>query len=370
MSEIKDGTMSSYVTMMTQLRNQFIDQYKKTSVEADKEIANGILRQMHILHGHAIYKNYLEKKSIESDLSHLTDENSIKLSVDASLLNLMQNLLRSCIKMLDHTNKIYTENISTDTQSKLSLSPRQSPSKISQLQLDGGREVKIVSKPDNVEELSLGGIINQSDFQPSMISEKFFTEKKMGGARSSEISVPIDQDGMTDYIQNIGTSEAARMLSDYEKDYDQNGGSGPYLTVGENVKIQAPMGIPIQMPVGMPVGMPMGMPVGMSMGMPMGMPMSLNNPTLINYWADWCGHSRQFLPIWKAFKEAARQRYPQLQVTELNIGRNRELEALAREVGVMGYPSVVFLHGGNVHHMKDARTLENIGKFVDSVMNK
>jgi thiol-disulfide isomerase/thioredoxin len=92
----------------------------------------------------------------------------------------------------------------------------------------------------------------------------------------------------------------------------------------------------------------------------------VNKTTIVNYWADWCGYSKNFLKTWNEFLEVAPVKYPGLQILDLNVERNKELNELANKTGVKGYPTVVIYHNGK-RYIKVAGnlSLKDLEKFVD-----
>lgn len=65
--------------------------------------------------------------------------------------------------------------------------------------------------------------------------------------------------------------------------------------------------------------------------------------TVVKFWADWCGPSNTFKPIWHEFTERARKEG--IQVYHVNVGTDPERTELAAKWGVKSYPSVVVISG-------------------------
>jgi len=94
----------------------------------------------------------------------------------------------------------------------------------------------------------------------------------------------------------------------------------------------------------------------------------VTKPTLINYWADWCGASNRFNPTWKTFKSNVETKYPHLQITELNVGNDQKLIKLASRVGVKGYPTLVLFYNNKIHSQAGNMSIDQIHLFIDKVI--
>ena len=95
---------------------------------------------------------------------------------------------------------------------------------------------------------------------------------------------------------------------------------------------------------------------------------NVENPTIINYWAEWCGYSRQFNPIWNDFKKSAATKYPNLQIADYDVGNDDKRIAVSKKAGVTGYPTVVFFYNGNRYSQGGVRSVDKLNEFVDSVL--
>lgn len=94
--------------------------------------------------------------------------------------------------------------------------------------------------------------------------------------------------------------------------------------------------------------------------------MDVKKPTIINYWADWCGYSKKFLPKWEKFKIEAKEKYPNLQVLDLNVKNDEELNNMAKKAGVSGYPTLVLYKDGNKKYsIASNMNTDDIIKFID-----
>jgi len=98
--------------------------------------------------------------------------------------------------------------------------------------------------------------------------------------------------------------------------------------------------------------------------------LDVNKPTLINFWADWCGFSQKFLPVWEEFKKNYKSKFPELQVTELNYGKDVKLDPdltdIAKKAKVEGYPTlVIFANNKKCQKTAGNMTLDELNKFVE-----
>jgi thiol-disulfide isomerase/thioredoxin len=95
--------------------------------------------------------------------------------------------------------------------------------------------------------------------------------------------------------------------------------------------------------------------------------LDLNKPTVINFWADWCGFSNNFKPHWDKFRKTAESKYKNLQVLDVNVEKNNELNSLAKQLNVEGYPTVVFVSDNKIQTLVSGnKTDADIIKFVES----
>jgi len=93
-----------------------------------------------------------------------------------------------------------------------------------------------------------------------------------------------------------------------------------------------------------------------------------NKPTLVNYYAYWCGYSKKFQPKWEEFKGLAKSKFPNLQVIDLDVGNDDNLNDLAGQVGVKGYPTVVLFYKDKIVS-RGSGDAKDIIKFVEDNMN-
>ncbi len=148
----------------------------------------------------------------------------------------------------------------------------------------------------------------------------------IGRSNPAKINKFIEKN-TTDYVNNITTTDANNLYSTYNKN-TQTGG-----------QVETVNGYDI------------------------------NNPTIVNYWADWCGYSKKFSPHWEKFKKTAITNFPNLQITEINVKTDKELNSLAKRAGVNGYPTVIFYYDKKPnYHIAGNSTDEDINNFIRKIM--
>jgi thiol-disulfide isomerase/thioredoxin len=312
----------------------------------------------------------MEKIAIlNKGINNATEDDFIKLSTNASLLYVIHKHVRSCEKIVyNPKNKSLASNIITTTDSdetaitapeskavanqaggQISEDIKQNASKVYNVikqdvgkvsdwikqkigrvpeqnpQLNQPINALIKKNGDATEELSIKGLETETEFNPKLASEKFFPA-------SAEKKTKVKNTGtenLTEYINNLTSSEAGHLESAYDKNILK-------ATTAQDIGKKK---------------------------------FDVNKPTLINYWADWCGYSQKFREHWEKFKSTADRNHPNLQVTELNVQRDATLNDLAKKVGVNGYPTLVLFNNGRKYHRTAGELkAEDVEKFVNEVL--
>ncbi|XWV26173.1 thioredoxin domain-containing protein [Tupanvirus soda lake] len=397
MSEIAHRNMNVHTNKITSMRNKFVG-----ICNADNETtALDLLMQMRLIHGCAIYDDAAEKHTILSKgIDNISDEEFIKLSTNASLLHVIHNHIRYCEKLLykckRQSGNINPIQITTDSEMQ---SATQSVSRGKESSFDNAMESKgkstvssknisknnnkvvpVVTKVSaNTEELSLKNIETENSNQVGIESDSLgplrsqdlfdmedqsaITIKKIpSGASQSNISTnrnpttntstntSVLTGGMrttnynssmntSDYINNLTSTEAERLASDYQKTQNNNMNSKSNSSGNYDKSIQSFSNFKV------------------------------DKPTLINYWADWCGPSKAFKPNWDKFVSTYKNKFQDLQVTDLNVKTDKKLNKLASDAGVQGYPTIVFFYNGTKYpKVASGMTVDDINNFITNTM--
>ena len=416
MSDIAHRNMNVHTNNITSLKNKFVTVCKT----GDDNGALEILKQMRIIHGRALYESAIDKQNIfTKGVEHATDDDWIKLSTNDSFLYVMHDHIRNCEKLAYQCKKGSTmpiqvssdSELKTATQSNLgkesSFANAMSKRTSSREQSKASGVTPIVNKiSENTEELSLQNIQtetpsytmsdNMSEFRLGDLFETDDREtlivKKIGEfgqnlsknaaefgqnltkkateigqnltKNAAEIGQNLTKNIMTggenklidntsydmntsEYINNITSTEASRLASEYQKMQPSlnQANTNSIKTLGQINKT-----------------------------------LDINKPTLVYYWADWCGYSIKFNPTWKEFETNSKNKFPNLQIVELNVNDDKqilngkklskvELNKLASDVGVEGYPTIVLFYNKKTYPKIVSRaSVDDINNFIKNIM--
>jgi thiol-disulfide isomerase/thioredoxin len=373
MSEITGGSIISQVThrninvytnKVTSLKKQFANQYK-----TDKESAITTIKQMRTNHGIAIYDDFVDKVNIsKKGIDSTTDDDWIKLSANASLLHVIHNHIRYCERLLFNYNhgNLASTLLSSDTEMQTMTPSNESDvarqetsfqnaltrknksqdpfvdayvsgmlsSNTKSTQKNSGY-AKINRTSMNTDELSLdipSDTVNATPIRPSDL----FSETDNGSVAHNDEQYNnndlTNTANTSEYIKNLTSSEAARLASEYDKNK---------TNMGQLINQETQTGGAF----------------------------NKTDPTLINYYATWCGYSQKFLPVWEEFKNKG-NKHKELQITDMDVGTDKELNRIASEVGVKGYPTIVLFYKGKTYpKVASSLTVEDINNFVKSIIS-
>ena len=82
-----------------------------------------------------------------------------------------------------------------------------------------------------------------------------------------------------------------------------------------------------------------------------------SKPTLVDFWAEWCGPCKQIGPI---LEEISDEKKNQINVYKINIDENPEIP---QKYGVRGIPTLMFFNDGKLIDTK-------VGSIPKSSLNK
>jgi len=90
------------------------------------------------------------------------------------------------------------------------------------------------------------------------------------------------------------------------------------------------------------------------------MVLKANLPTLVDYWAEWCGPCKMIAPV---LDEIAKEYQGKIIVAKLNIDDNSSTPA---HYGVRGIPTLMLFKDGDVEATKvGALTKSQLAQFID-----
>ena len=88
-----------------------------------------------------------------------------------------------------------------------------------------------------------------------------------------------------------------------------------------------------------------------------------NDKIIILYYANWCGHSKAFIPEWEKFENYAKQNMKNVTVTKILCeGENAKQKCK----GVRGFPTVMLFSNNQANMYNGERTSDALIKFVNS----
>ena len=92
---------------------------------------------------------------------------------------------------------------------------------------------------------------------------------------------------------------------------------------------------------------------------------NLKNNTIIFFYADWCGHCKTFMPIWKELKT-------KINTEEYNIIEIESENLFIQKIKIFrGYPSIFYINNNKdiTIEYNDDRTLESLILFLKNNKN-
>ena len=291
---------------------QDITEIKRNFLKNQTDL-NEKIKNMRLCHARAIIDLDIYTKYVCSRGPNATPNELVSLSICTSLMNVIHLNIKSCEKLAYGDGSL---NIGTESP-MAPITIKNEP--------DASSKVKITSHltKNGTEELSLKGLAT---------TEVRSDKSDLGSFKCTQFTSPMQSsdETTTDIINNMETSDIKKWLKT-EAPSKQKGGADSLVEQ-----------------------------------------FLVDKPTLINYWADWCPYSVSFKPAWEKFvSEEARTKFPHIQVLDFNVGADPKLDALAKRVGVRGYPTVAFFNNGKITLMVCGnKNANDICKFVEGHFNK
>jgi thiol-disulfide isomerase/thioredoxin len=90
-------------------------------------------------------------------------------------------------------------------------------------------------------------------------------------------------------------------------------------------------------------------------------------PTIICYYATWCGHSRMFLPVWDNFEKRAKKELPGIKIKKIKCEGSKEQLCTSRGVG--GFPTVIMYVSNKKVTFEQDRTVDSLINFCKQNTN-
>lgn len=359
MSEVTHDNINIHNNKLENLKNKFINSY-----HTDKSSTDNIIKEMRILHGCAIYDDELYKKIlVEKNVKDISDSEWIKLSANASLLHIMHCNIRKCEKLVYNYKKGLVENNTMvppglESDSEIQTTSSSFPSQIStkafgetslpkstKNNIQQQNKITTIIKPikANVDEISLQNITTDKNVPiEEIISDNLFSDIETVVKNTDIIATGGYTMNTSEYIDNLTTTEAERLVENYDKFFpnDKNTNNTKNIKNTQSSKYSAQTG---------------------------GIDYDITKPTLVNYWADWCGASLKFYPEWEKFEKLAGTEFPSLQVVEVNGAKYPEV---VKKANVKMYPTMVFYYNNTPHQKVGYSKTEDIIKFVKGIVGK
>lgn len=356
----------------------------------NKIISNGnvnnmteIIKKIKVLHGCAIYQNqrYLNK-ILEKNQDDITETEWLNISSNESILYCIQNILRksessafgrskethtsdtddkygkSIIKNLtvgnSFTGEKYDNNtgytIKTDTENgTIDTDNRSFNTDNGSFNTDNTDNGSFNTDTESDDIVKMNRTINTSDFNKI----KKFDIDDIHNINDMKGGYHGNKSYLSDYIDNLNTSEAERLenggvankKSKYEKYKLNNNEDGLTDFIDQLSTEDADQ---LEREYENQYG-------GEKSN-------SIKDVSVVYFWADWCGPSQQFNPVWKKFTEVAESQLPGVKIADLNAN-DKQLQQYPAKIGVNSFPTVAVFYNGNVG------TISASGKTVDDIIN-
>lgn len=321
MSKITNDKINDHTSNVTSLKKQFLEKYVDDHAKAIE-----ILRQIRIIHGCALYDNEIDLyNAVKKNPNDISEEEYIRLSTNASFLGCIKKNVKLCEKLL-FNEKRKASNVGKNIGTDLNIG---NIGNISYKNI----VAKIKQSQSNTDELCLENITTEYNNTNPIFSE-------------AEKSHNTNVGNTTEFIDNLTSTEAKNILptNNTVSEYENAQQNATLQNVQSNVPaVETNVSTPTVAAAVQPATTTQATAQqgGDIYGNPLPRNLEVNKPTVVNYYAKWCPASQTLLPNWQQFKNLAKQKYPELQVIEIDTAVDPKFEKIATDAGVDSFPTVI-----------------------------
>jgi len=338
----RDPIADNYMETM----NKYLD--KVSSLKKTKPLTSAIVKAMRVLHGKAIIEMTRYKGALEHKQSG-TEEEYYALSYSMCVLHIIHN------KIMKSEKKVH-KHMATDGQRHGPISseeqganPFSSEGQFPAAIIEKKAKNQIQNQPKNPLErmVSIKDAFHLTPNRPTFVSDG-------NGGKLINLESTDQQHKMTGGIQSdsfgplefsIGGKGAGR-AKDLEGSFDLSSLFSIQPKIGSKKVVME----------------------GTITTTSSEQKLDVTKPTLVNYWGEWCHFSREFKPHWAKFKELVSQKYPHIQVVDIDVARDASLTAQAKFAGGTALPMVVFYQAGKRQHLAGLREADEVMRWLESTM--
>ena len=334
--------MNVHLDKVTQKKKKFMQ-------ESNENTAIELLREMRLIHGRAILDAEAYIKTLgNKGIDNVTDDELLQLSANESLLKIIQIFIDRCVnkaykqkrgidtslattdvddKSLESTTKKQKKSDSKETAAVNSAEKKNTSAtkSVSETAQNNNVVARITRNGTGTDELSLTNIQTETDFGANRANASdLFSE----GPQNTYSAV-----NTSDYVRNLGTTEAQQLVSEHGKE------SATAQTGGGKEK-------------------------------------DVTKPTVVYYSMEGatrdegCKHCWDFKPVWEKFEKQAPNKFSNLQVLKFDVLRAKDGVKEAARIGVTGFPTVLLYYNGKTYNIPTQQSVEGINKSIESIITK
>lgn len=89
-----------------------------------------------------------------------------------------------------------------------------------------------------------------------------------------------------------------------------------------------------------------------------------NNIKIYNFYADWCGYSIQFKPIWADFEKKIKSNINKYNISDIRAIEESNCNDMCNKYNIKGFPTVIFEINNNPIIYQGERTVESLEAFL------